>query len=83
MFKDYVLKWAMALLDKSVFDERCAAMRSYPGLRHFKNGISGISQWTGSDHKELQRIFLVSLAGAVNSQVIAAVKPLVDFIFLA
>ncbi|KAJ7810821.1 hypothetical protein B0H13DRAFT_2384353 [Mycena leptocephala] len=38
-----------------------------PGLRHFKNGISSVSQWTGTEHKEMEK----------------AVRALMDFAYLA
>ncbi|KAG6915544.1 hypothetical protein DXG01_010979 [Tephrocybe rancida] len=40
-------------------------MPSHPGLRHFKNGISGVSQWTGAEHKAMERVFLGIMAGSV------------------
>ncbi|KAG1828899.1 hypothetical protein DFJ58DRAFT_876181 [Suillus subalutaceus] len=42
-------------------------MPDYPGLRHFKKGISMVKQWTGTEHKEMQRVFVGLLAGAVPS----------------
>ncbi|KZP26028.1 hypothetical protein FIBSPDRAFT_909360 [Athelia psychrophila] len=53
------------------------------GLRHFKDGISSVSQWTGKELKEMQRVFLSVISGIVNDQVFAAAKGLLDFIYLA
>ncbi|KAJ7887763.1 hypothetical protein B0H13DRAFT_1888719 [Mycena leptocephala] len=39
-------------------------MNAHAGLRHFKKGISSVSQWTGTEHKEMQRVFFGVLAGA-------------------
>ncbi|KAJ7788980.1 hypothetical protein B0H14DRAFT_3575250 [Mycena olivaceomarginata] len=46
-------------------------------------GISTVSQWTGREHKEMQRVFLGVLAGAVSAKVLTAVKALIDFIYYA
>ncbi|KAG1798045.1 hypothetical protein EV424DRAFT_1352616 [Suillus variegatus] len=35
-----------------------AAMSEFHGLRHFKQGISTVSQWTCTQHKEMQRVIL-------------------------
>jgi hypothetical protein len=64
-------------------DRRFQAVTNYPGLRHFKKGISGVSQWTRSEHKEMQRVFVSLMARAVNDRTLSVVKALVDFIYYA
>ncbi|KAJ7445474.1 hypothetical protein FB451DRAFT_1343619 [Mycena latifolia] len=73
VFKDHRVKWCTAILGEDEFDARFKAMHAHAGLRHFKKGISSISQWTGTEHKEMQRVFLGVLAGA----------SLIDFIYYA
>jgi hypothetical protein len=58
-------------------------MPGYPGLRHFKNGISFVSQWTGREHKEMQRVFVSLLCGAVQPAVLRTVVAVIDFIYYA
>ncbi|KAG1747493.1 hypothetical protein EDD22DRAFT_981909 [Suillus occidentalis] len=41
------------------------AMPDYPGLQHFKKGILTVRQWMGTEHKEMQCVFVGLLAGAV------------------
>jgi hypothetical protein len=62
-------------------DARFRSMPGYPGLRHFKNGISFVSQWTGREHKEMQRIFAGLLIGAVQPAVLRTAVAVVDFIY--
>ncbi|KAJ7088511.1 hypothetical protein B0H15DRAFT_982284 [Mycena belliarum] len=83
VFKDHLVKWCIALIGEDEFDARFKAMHTHAGLRHFKKGISSISQWTGTEHKEMQRVFLGVLAGAVSAQVLTVVKSLIDFIYYA
>ncbi|KAG0692303.1 hypothetical protein DFH29DRAFT_985826 [Suillus ampliporus] len=53
-------------------DARFKAIPDYPGLRHFKKGISTVKQWTGS-----------LLAGAVPSRVLVVARSILDFSYYA
>ncbi|KAI5990101.1 hypothetical protein EDD15DRAFT_2170625 [Pisolithus albus] len=84
IFKDHFKKWCTVLVGKQDFDARFRAMPVFSGLRHFKDGISKVKQWTGADHKQVQRIFLAALVGAApHPDVIKAGSCLLDFIYLA
>ncbi|KAI5990447.1 hypothetical protein EDD15DRAFT_2170319 [Pisolithus albus] len=84
IFKDHFKKWCTALVGKQDFDARFRAMPMFSGLRHFKDGISKVKQWTGADHKQVQRVFLAALVGAApHPDVIKAGSSLLDFIYLA
>ncbi|KAI6020400.1 hypothetical protein BKA83DRAFT_4464679 [Pisolithus microcarpus] len=81
---DHFKKWCIALMGKQNFDAHFHAMPVFLGLRHFKEGISKVKQWTGADHKQVQRIFLAALVGAApHLDVIKAGSNLLDFIYLA
>jgi len=59
-------------------------MPSHPGLRHWKEGISKVKQWNGTDHKQLQQVFIGALVGTTQHQeVLKASQALLDFIYLA
>lgn len=83
IFKDHLVKWCTEIISKAELDERFRNVPSHPGLRHFKNGISHVSQWTGTEHKEMEKVFLGLLASHPNKQLVSAVRALVDFIYLA
>ncbi|KAJ7182097.1 hypothetical protein C8R46DRAFT_985219 [Mycena filopes] len=83
VFKDHLRKWCVELIGEAEFDARFIAMNGHVGLRHFKKGISGVSQWTGTEHKEMQRVFVGVMAGAVKPEVLTVVRSLIDFIYYA
>lgn len=83
VFKDHLVKWCTALLGEEELDRRFRDAPSTTGLRHFKNGISHVSQWTGHEHKEMEKIFVALVAGGVPDEVLQAVRALLDFIYLA
>ncbi|KAF8905579.1 hypothetical protein CPB84DRAFT_1625246, partial [Gymnopilus junonius] len=64
-------------------DQRIQSLPFGNGLRHFKNGISNLSQISGSERKNMAKILLGCLVGVMAAPGIKAVKALLDFIYLA
>jgi hypothetical protein len=58
-------------------------MPIHPKVCYFKKGISLISQWTGGEYKDMEKVFLGVLAGAAPLDVLRAVRGLLDFIYFA
>jgi hypothetical protein len=84
IIKDHLKKWCMAIAGKKTLNSRFQAIPPHPGLRHWKDGISHVKQWTGADHKQLQRVFVTALVGTTpNSDVVQASRALLDFVYLA
>ena len=83
VFKDHLVKWCTSLLGEEAIDSRFRAMTTHPHLRHFKKGISSLSQWTGKEHKEMEKVFIGILAGIAPARVLAAACGLLDFIYYA
>ncbi|KAJ7936205.1 hypothetical protein B0H13DRAFT_2226800 [Mycena leptocephala] len=59
-----------------LFDRRFRAMAPHPSLRHFKKGISLTTQWTGTERKNMEKVFL-------DHRVQLAVRGILDFIYYA
>lgn len=66
VFKDHTVKWATDAIhgEAAEMDARFISMSKHSDLRHFKNGISLTTQWTGTEHKNMEKVFLGVLAGA-------------------
>jgi len=82
-FKDHTATWTTNIIGDHEFDQRMRKLPKFPGFRHFSQGISKISQWSGREHKDLQRVFLGATLGAVPARVTKAVRAELDFIYTA
>ncbi|KAF8499406.1 hypothetical protein JB92DRAFT_3099295 [Gautieria morchelliformis] len=83
VFKDHLVKWCLTHAGAAEIDQRFQCMPDHPTLRYFKKGISTITQWTGREFKEMQRIFASPTYGAVHSEVTAVARAVIDFIYYA
>ncbi|KAG1786129.1 uncharacterized protein HD556DRAFT_1449985 [Suillus plorans] len=70
-------------MSDSEFDAWFQVMSEFHGLRHFKRGLSAVSQWTCTEHKEMQCVILGVIAGAVEPRMFQAVRAVLDFIYYA
>lgn len=78
---DHVLKWVINIMGGEELDRRMSALQIRVGVRHWANGISKLKQVTGREHRDLQKILVAVIAGAVDDQVLCSVRALGDFIF--
>ncbi|KAG1803344.1 uncharacterized protein BJ212DRAFT_1285141 [Suillus subaureus] len=83
VFKDHLVRWCQQIIGEDEMDAQFKAMLDYPGLHHFKKGISTVKQWTGSEHKQMQRVFIGLLTGAVPSRVLIVARSILDFSYYA
>lgn len=85
LFKDHIVNWATGCVSggQEEVDERFRSMSLHTDIRHFKRGISLTTQWTGTEHKNMEKVFLGVLAGATDPRVILAARGILDFIYYA
>jgi hypothetical protein len=82
VMKDHLTSWVSHILGKQIIDERHTTMPEFHGMRHFKHGISSVSQWTGRELKEMAKVLLPVLSDA-DGRVVAAARALLDYMYLA
>lgn len=85
VFKDHTVSWTTDCLEGGAdeLDRRFKAMPSHPTLRHFRKGISLVTQWTGTEYKHMEKVFIGAILGACSPDVARAVQAVLDFIFYA
>ncbi|KAG9088060.1 hypothetical protein FRC07_012671, partial [Ceratobasidium sp. 392] len=85
VFKDHAVRWIQRTLGKPAVDKRFTSMTRAKDLRHFKNGISVVEQWTGREAKEMEKVFVPLLAEHPNlpSDLVAFIRALLDFSYIA
>lgn len=79
----HIVAWCQRVLGEKVLDKRIQSLPLGFGLRHFKNGISNLSQISGTERKNMAKILLGCLVGIMAPSGIKAVKALLDFMYLA
>ena len=84
-WRDHLLRWVIRLVGKDEIDSRLRALQRIPGWRHFKNGIKHLSQWTGREDRELQRVLVAVVANVpkINKEVMRCLRAFHDFLYLA
>ncbi|EJF58879.1 hypothetical protein DICSQDRAFT_148808 [Dichomitus squalens LYAD-421 SS1] len=60
LFKDHLVSWVTKSIENGTdeIDQRYMAMARHPELHHFKKGISLVCQWTGTEYKNMEKVFL-------------------------
>ncbi|KAJ3719986.1 hypothetical protein C8R42DRAFT_554976, partial [Lentinula raphanica] len=71
-------------LGSQELDRRIRTLPPSYGVRHFKNGVSALSQISGSERKNMGKILLGCLVGSdMPRDALTAVRAILDFIYLA
>nr|VWO96661.1 Polyribonucleotide nucleotidyltransferase (EC (Polynucleotide phosphorylase) (PNPase) [Ganoderma boninense] len=83
VIKDHLVQWVQKIVGKEDLDERFAVLPDAHGLRHFRRGISFITQWTGSEAKEIEKVLVGLLVGQTDPDTLTAARALLDFVYYA
>lgn len=80
-FFDHVLTWVINIMGGAELDRRMSCLQKCVGVRHWPNGVSKLKQCTGREHRDLEKILVPLIAGAVPDLVLRPIRALVEFIF--
>ncbi|KAI0725322.1 hypothetical protein C8Q72DRAFT_785760, partial [Fomitopsis betulina] len=78
----HVLEWCSEAMDEKELDQHIRCLPPAYGTRHFKNGISALSQVSGSECKDMARILLGCLVGRIPHALMLTLRALPDFIYI-
>lgn len=79
----HLIEWCQFIAGEKELDQRIRTLPHGYGLRHFKSGISALSQISGSERKNMAKILLGCMHDLMPPEGNAAVKALLDFLYLA
>lgn len=79
----HIVSWCEDLLSPEELDSRFRCLPPGSGIRHFKNGISVLSQISGKERKDMAKVLLACLVGKVSKSTLLVFRSLLDFIYLA
>ncbi|KAG8730067.1 hypothetical protein FRC10_003164 [Ceratobasidium sp. 414] len=58
----HLLRWTIKAAGEAQVDQYFMSMPTAEGMRHFKQGVSGVKQWTGRESKEVEKQLLPVVA---------------------
>ncbi|KDQ53097.1 hypothetical protein JAAARDRAFT_137388, partial [Jaapia argillacea MUCL 33604] len=84
VFKDHLFKWVSTSCEDEM-DAQFMQVPPYQGLQIFKKGISSVTQWTGNEYRQMEKVFvrIISSLHSNEPHIIAASHAILDFICLA
>ena len=78
----HLISWCQTAMSPTELDQRICTLPPAYEVCHFKNGISALSQISGSERKNMAKILLGCLIGAIPKKGLLAVKSILDFVYL-
>ncbi|KAG8854142.1 hypothetical protein FRB91_003976 [Serendipita sp. 411] len=83
-WRDHLFRWIVHLIGEAELDARLKVLQPMIGFRHFAKGVTHLSQWTGREDREIQRVFVALIAGAkgINPTVMRNARAFHDFLYL-
>uniref|UniRef100_D8PN10 Uncharacterized protein n=1 Tax=Schizophyllum commune (strain H4-8 / FGSC 9210) TaxID=578458 RepID=D8PN10_SCHCM len=79
----HLVSWCQICITPEELDRRLRTLPPSFGGRHFENGISALSQVTGTDRKHVARALLGCLVGVMPPRGIRACRGVLDFMYYA
>ena len=83
-WRDHILKWIIILVGKAELDNRIQVLQHVRGWQSFNKGINHLSQWTGREDRELQRVIIAVIANSpkIDKRVMRCLRAFHDFLYI-
>ena len=78
-FYDHEARWCIMYLGDMEINFRYSVIQPRKGFQHFSEGIAGIKQATGREHRDIQQSLVAVIAEATDHRFIIAICALMDF----
>jgi hypothetical protein len=84
-WRHHLFLWIQRLVGTEILDRRLMALQHVTGYKSFHKGISHLSQWTGREDRELQRVAVALVAGTaqMRPKILRNIRAFHDFLYLA
>jgi hypothetical protein len=84
-WRDHILQWVVNLIGFPELDRCLKLVQPSVGLRHFSKGIGHLTQWTGREDRELQRVLVAVLHwnSKIDTRTMQSLRAIQDFLYLA
>jgi hypothetical protein len=79
----HLIKWCQKLCTENELDARIRCLPPFHGRRHFANGISNLTQVSGTERKHMAKILLACIHDKLPEKGVLACRAILDFIYLA
>ena len=78
----HVVKWLVELAPAKELNHRMQCLPLADKLRHFKNGITGLANISGAEHKAIYAQIVACVYGLVPDAAVQATTALLDFLYM-
>ncbi|KAN0078155.1 hypothetical protein V8E55_010212 [Tylopilus felleus] len=81
-FFDHCVHWVINIIGGAELDHCLSVLQPRTGMRHWRNGISTLKQLSRREHRNLEKLLPVVVAGTFTPAALCALHALTEFIFL-
>jgi hypothetical protein len=77
LFKEHLFSWCTEIVSQEEIDIWFQTLPPHSTLRHFHHGVTHLKQWTGMEAKNVEKVFVGVLHGAVPRRVVKAARAMI------
>lgn len=82
-FFDHCVCWVINIIGGAELDRCLSVLQPWTGMCHWRNGVSTLKQLSRREHRDLEKLLPVVVAGTFTPAALCALRAFTEFIFLA